>query len=302
MSASLIVLVPLLLLGLVTALCFVGCYHDVTLPVTSFGDYENTIINTPNLVAYWPLDDTSGTTALDLGPNHFNGAYTQGQSVPYNPVDESAAASGAVILNQPGIVVGDQQNNKQSPCIFVDGGFVSVPFQAALNPQPPFTIEAWVVPSWTASDVANNPAYRVVVASGVSSTFQGFALFASPQNYWAAIVGTGSQGVTATPPPGSNQTIAENSLYFLVMTYDGTTLNLWVDPADTSTTPYAQAAASPFAPLPSPIPFYIGTGRPDLPTPLLPFNGYIQDVAFYNVVLDGHTIEDHYMNGLGMTM
>src|ERR1700740_1515184 len=104
MSASLIVLVPLLLLGLVTALCFVGCYHPVTLSVTSFGDYENTIINTPNLVAYWPLDDTSGTTAVDLGPNHFNGTYTQGQSVAYNPGDQSAAASGAVILNQPGIV------------------------------------------------------------------------------------------------------------------------------------------------------------------------------------------------------
>jgi len=37
-----------------------------------------------------------------------------------------------------------------------------------------------------------------------------------------------------------------------------------------------------------------GTGRPDLPTPLFPFNGSIQDVAFYNVVLEAKTIKDHY--------
>jgi hypothetical protein len=34
--------------------------------------------------------------------------------------------------------------------------------------------------------------------------------------------------------------------------------------------------------------------------PLFPFNGFIQDVAFYNVVLDGKTIETHYLNGSAM--
>jgi hypothetical protein len=53
-------------------------------------------------------------------------------------------------------------------------------------------------------------------------------------------------------------------------------------------------------PVPSPVALYIGQGRPDLPTPLFPFNGSIQDVAFYNVVLDNQTIQTHYLNGSGM--
>jgi hypothetical protein len=99
---------------------------------------------------------------------------------------------------------------------------------------------------------------------------------------------------------GNNQTIVQGSLYFLVMTYDGTNLTLWVNPADTSQPPDGHMVVSGYVPVPSPVPLYIGTGRPDLPTPLFPFNGFIQDVAFYNVVLDGKTIETHYMNGMSM--
>jgi hypothetical protein len=54
-------------------------------------------------------------------------------------------------------------------------------------------------------------------------------------------------------------------------------------------------------PVASPIPLYIGAGRPDLAMPRFPFNGWIQDVAFYNVMLDNTTIETHFMNGNAMT-
>lgn len=287
MSASLVVLAPIILLGLVTALCFVGCYTDVQ--VSDFGEYEGTILGTPNLVAFWPLDDTSGTIAVDRGPNNFNGGYI--------------AATGAITLNQPGIVAGDKVNNKQSPCILVDGGFVEVLYQAALNPQPPFTLEAWVVANWTASDP---PAVRTVVESAVPPNAQGFDLFATSDNYWAAAVGTSSGIVQARPAPGSNQTIMLNSVHFLVMTYDGASLTLWVDPVDIKAAPYAQVTQAPgtsFVPAPSPIPLYIGTGRPDLSTgPQNPFNGNIQDVAFYNAVLDLNTIVQHYVNGNGVQM
>ena len=43
-------------------------------------------------------------------------------------------------------------------------------------------------------------------------------------------------------------------------------------------------------------------GRPDEIPPMYPFNGWIQDVAFYNTVLDDTTIQTHYMNGSGMTV
>jgi hypothetical protein len=186
-----------------------------------------------------------------------------------------------------------------------NGGFVSVPFHPELGPPTPgkFTLEAWVVANWTAADAQINPSYRSVVASAAltSGTFSGFGLLANPDNFWTAAIGIGSQDVFTIPKAGSNQTIVQNSLYFLVVTYDGTTLTLWVNPADTSQMPDASVAASGFVPVPSPVPFFIGTGRPDLPTPLFPFNGSIQDVAFYNVVLDGKTIEGHYMNGMSLS-
>jgi hypothetical protein len=85
------------------------------------------------------------------------------------------------------------------------------------------------------------------------------------------------------------------------VTYDGTTLTLWVNPAETTPgSEYAKGPASGFVPTVSPIPLYIGMGRPDRATPLFPFNGRIQDVAFYNAVLDGNTIQTHYLNGSGM--
>lgn len=302
MSTSLIVLIPVVLLAIIPLLCFVGCVFAPNKGVTDFGQYEDAILNTPNLVAFWPLDDTSGTTAVDLGSNNFSGTYTQGPNVSYDPVNKSAAAPGTVSINQPGIVPGDQLNNNQNPCAVFDGGFVTVPFQAALNPQPPFTIEAWVVANWTASDVQNFPAARAVVASANGPMNTGFGLLATSDNYWEAFVGTGSGFVNVRPPVGSNQPIMLNSLYFLVVTYDGTTLTLWVDPADTSAGPYAQATVSGFAPVASSTPLFIGMGRPDLPDGLFPFNGSIQDVAFYNVVLDNSTIETHYMKGNAIQM
>jgi hypothetical protein len=136
--------------------------------------------------------------------------------------------------------------------------------------------------------------------SAVSAASTGFGILATPNNLWSAAVGIGSQFVTVVT--GSNQTIVQGSLYFLVVTYDGTTLTLRVNPADTTQPPDASAAASGYVPVASPVPLYIGTGRPELPTPLYPFKGRIQDVAFYNVVLDGKTIETHYLNGSGMAM
>jgi hypothetical protein len=307
MSASLVVLIPLALLAIITLLCFVGCTLQ-TGGLGDYGKYHDTVAGTAGLVAYWPLSETSGTTAFDAGPNAgtplaFNGTYTQGQNVPYDPVNQSAAATGAVNINESGIVPGDAFNNDLSmpePCPYFDGGFVKVPWNAPLNPAPPFTIEAWVRPHWTANDVQNFPAYRDVVVSADPPANAGYALFATNDNFWGVSVGLGSTNAEARPPAGSNQTILSDTTYYLVVTYDGTTLKLWVNPADTSAGPYAQVAASGFVPLASLVPLYIGTGRPDVPAPLNPFNGWIQDVAFYNAVLDNPTIETHFMNGNAM--
>ena len=303
MSAFLVALTVIGAAAIVWSACYVGCSFDPGSAVSDYYQYQSTVLSTPGLVAFWPLDDTSGTVAADLGPNHFNGTYTAGPDVPTSP--------GTFTLNQANIVPGDTVSMNggpaaPNPCVYFNGGYVSVPWQAALSPPTPaqFTLEAWVVPNWTLADAQNNPSVRAVAgaapALGTPQVFSGFLLFASTDNLWSAAVGIGPQDVIVTT--GNNQTIVQGSLYFLVLTYDGSTLTLWVNPVDTTQPPDGMAAASGYVPIPSPVSFYIGQGRPDLPTPEFPFNGSIQDVAFYNVVLDGKTIEKHYLNGSGMQM
>jgi len=310
MSAALVLLVLIGLAAIVWSACYVGCSLNVAGTLSDYYQYQSTIQGTPGLVAFWPLDDASGTVAVDAGPNNFNGTYTVGPDVATYS-GESDASPGTFTLNQANIVAGDTVSMNggpaaANPCVYFNGGYVSVPWQAALSPPTPaqFTLEAWVVPNWTLADAQTNPSVRAVAgaapALGTPAVYSGFLLFASAANLWSAAVGIGAQDVIVAT--GNNQTIVQGSLYFLVMTYDGSTLTLWVNPADTTQPPDGTAAASGYVPIPSPVPFYIGQGRPDLPTPRYPFNGSIQDVAFYNVVLDGKTIEQHYLNGSGMQM
>lgn len=309
MSAALVLLFLIGMATIVWSACFVGCgFSPQGEQVADRYMYQNDVLSTPGLVALWPLDDTSGTTAVDVGPNQFNGTYTLGPDVPmYNAAQQSDASPGTFTLGQPNIVAGDTVNANPAapnPCVYFNGGFVSVPWQAALGPPqsttPPtqFTIEAWVVPNWTLADAQTNPSYRAVVVSADVANFAGFALLATPDNLWSVQMGIGSQYVVVTA--GSNQTITQGSLYFLVVAYDGSVLRLWVNPADLTQPPDGTANVSGYVPVPSSVPLNIGTGRPDLPAPLFPFNGSIQDVAFYNVALDLKTMTTHYASGLGM--
>jgi hypothetical protein len=298
MSATLVLLILISMAATVWSACFIGC--DVVLGLNEIGPsdaYQNTVTTTSGLVAFWPLDEKSGTVAVDLAPNHFDGTYTMGPVVTmYNAAQYSDVSPGTFVLNQTNIVAGDTENGNPNPSVYFDGGYVSVPWQPSLGPAQ-FTLEAWVKPHWTLADAQTNKSNRVVVASADLASAAGFALFASLDNFWAIQIGIGSQFVTTTFD--NNQMIVQDSTYFLVVTYDGTNLTLWVNPAD-AMQKSTNNSASGYVPVPSPIPLYIGQGRPDLPTPLYPFNGWIQDVAFYNKVLDDKTIETHFMNGSGM--
>jgi Concanavalin A-like lectin/glucanases superfamily len=306
MSAAVVLLTLIGMAAIVWSACFVGCsFHTGNAGY----EYEQTVMATAGLVALWPLNEISGNTAVCLNNNNLNGTYTVGPVVTtYNSLQKSDVSPGTFALNQPNIVPGDSTNGTSNPadlsaCAYLNGGYVIVQWNAALGPPVPgqFTLEAWVVPNWTSADAQTDPSFRVVVStSGAPAAFTGFALFASPDNLWSAAIGIGTQDAVATT--GSNQTIVQGSLYFLVVTYDGSTLTLWVNPADTTQPPDGTAAASGYVPVASPVPLYIGMGSPGSPSPLFPFNGSVQDVAFYNVVLDGDTIEKHYGAGLGIKL
>src|SRR5207244_13267112 len=144
MSAPLVVLLPILLLGIVIVFCFVGCvvlYNFDDYKAAGFTVYSGlTVLGNPAIVAgYWPLDEALDTAeAVDHAPNPVNGKYVDQKtvdlvykspplpavpaiypwplvaSIPNPPgVDiQSADAPGTLTLGQAGLVKGDA---KQPP-------------------------------------------------------------------------------------------------------------------------------------------------------------------------------------------
>jgi hypothetical protein len=176
----------------------------------------------------------------------------------------------------------------RTTCMQTNGGYVSVPFDAALIPTRAegFTLEAWVHVEWSAADTA---AFRVVMSTfGTTGGGQGFALLATPDNNWAALVGNGAGLTQATGAALVFETTNQ-----LVATYDGSNLVLFVNGGQSSpTTPadYHPVTANPL---------YIGAGRPDLPEPRFPFVGKIQCVALYRGALTLDDVIRHFDRGNG---
>jgi hypothetical protein len=287
MSASLLVLIPVVLFGLVTTLCFVGCFLDTSgIQVPSdFGPYENAINTTPKVVGCWPLNDMPpGVTAANIVNSSLNGTYK--------------SAQGTFTLQQANIVPGDFQSGGPTPCASFNGGLVSVDFNDQLN-DAPFTVEAWVKPAWTATDLA----FRGVAASVNGTTTNGWALFATDQNFWAGTIailsGTTPTFFTIT----SSKPIDLTTTSYLAMTYDGITLNLFVGTVGAGTLIVPAPPAMPngkFLPVTQqsgPVPFFIAMSRGDQANGMFPFNGSIQDVAFYNDALGSPVLQSHFTLG-----
>src|SRR6185295_18835450 len=172
MSASLIVLIPVILLGIVGLFCFVGCIlpeYEYVPPYTAYTG--KTILPTGSIIADWPLKqarDTelaaeliSGTDGNYIDPNtvEVGTLYPWPEySIPNgaDPDVLSAAAPGDIKLGQPTIVVGDVDLLPDDPvapaCMVVNGAYVEVPWKDKLIPLTSFTLEAWVRVDWTADD------------------------------------------------------------------------------------------------------------------------------------------------------
>jgi Concanavalin A-like lectin/glucanases superfamily len=339
MSASLVVLLPVILLGIVGVLCFVGCGLQ-TQGLGGFSQYsDTTVLADPAIVGYWPLsEDKDSVPAADrTGPSPNNGQYMDqttsppgsypwpAYSVPTGtgPDVQSAAASGSIAFAQHGIVAGDTVQpandfNNRTPCIVVDGCYVSVPFNPKVNPPTSFTVEAWVRVDWD----KNAPhAWRFVLDARDFDPCTGFGIFAKADDnqpgvyHWAAVMGNGGAGAAGFTLAISDDpaiTLNDPSLpapvtYYLAVTYDGPsqTLILFVDGeqrgpkinpavyAPNTTKPLWIGAAAPYVPM-----------RPQAPgvvaAPLFPFVGAIQDVAIYNAALKSDVILRHYHNGNGV--
>jgi hypothetical protein len=323
MSTSLIVLIPLVLLGVVTALCFVGCaLQTISLPPDFTTYSDTTVLGNPNNVAYWPLWEKMDTVKAVDRKGGSDGNYIDPATTPaFYPWPAasvggapSAAGQGTLQLGQPGIVIGDfvqPANTPLATCIIVDGAFVNVPFNAAINPTKAFTLEAWVQVGWFDTDPF---AFRAVMDCRNESPGQGFALYAAPaigqssDYHWQAFIGNGGAGGSFTTVTSADPIAlmnAEPGPVYLAVTFDGQTLLLFVNGVESAKISPATYVANTSQPL------WIGAGASFLPrrtqmqmpgtlsSPVFPWVGAIQDVALYNTALGGDVILTHFHNGGG---
>lgn len=106
-------------------------------------NYTDTVLS-DSPVAFWPLNETTGTTIHDISGNNYNGTI-----------------SGVYQLNQPSLLKSDEGRS-----IYMSGNNsrIYLPNVAALNNQPyPITLEAWVY-------LTNSANQAIIMAMGNSNS------------------------------------------------------------------------------------------------------------------------------------
>jgi hypothetical protein len=261
MSTSLIVLIPIILLGIVGMLCFTGCGRPFTTgngggeqppPPKPFTEYSGmTVLPTNSLMAYWPLNETKDTVAAVDRKSASNGTYIDANTAPpmtvydwpqynipngANPDVLSAAGAGVLMPGQPGIVKGDVvalPDGSAPACMVVDGAYVEVDvaFKDKFVPPASFTVEAWVRVDWKAGDPN---AFRFVLdMREITPATTGFGICAMAVDnqadvyQWRGILGDGSAtfkfaDTTALKLTLRDPAASAGPVVYLALTYDST--------------------------------------------------------------------------------
>jgi hypothetical protein len=234
-----------------------GC-GNATAGSTAAATYSATVL-ADHPVAYWRMDETSGSTMADTSGNANNGHY-----------------AGTYTLGQPGAIA------KGSVAVAFDGqsGAASVINSPSLQVDT-VTIEAWI-------KKRTNTEYGVYVAKNVEP---GGAAGSS----WFELLNSHHNGrlefrVTSDGAPAvvSNATLALNTWYYVVATYDGAIAKLYVNGKLDSTVKVTAVPKQTADPL------FIGRRTDGL------FNdAALGDVAIYSVALPADRIAAHWQAASG---
>jgi hypothetical protein len=222
--------------------------------------YSEVILATPNLVAYWPLDEVAGTRASDV-VGGYHGTYIS------TPTLGEAGATGT----EPHRSVRFNGSSQ----------WVTMSRASALNPYPLFSVDAWIKVTTTS--------YQAICGWWDGSATNGWDMYVGGQNKLAGDV-CGSSSLR-TSDAGIGSVITDGVWHHVAMTATGTTLTLYVDGA---------VAGSPvtgtwtFSVNPTPqVPAIAGRGAADLP-----FGGTIKQVALYARNLTTAEVAAHYAAGI----
>jgi hypothetical protein len=267
--------------------CRLGTFAVLALLLTSFapfarGDYQATVLS-QGPVAYWRLDETNlpppqPILATNLGSlgGSLNGDLLEG-----------------VIRGGPGLLAGtgvtaDRFTNS-TWLVKTIGSYVNVPYTNALNPNGPFTVEFWAKP--TSAPPLNPPDAPVSVFSTVCSLDtslgpncrMGYVFYIDgASGGWQFRIGN-LDGYLAIATGG---TFTPGGWSHVAGVSTGSNLLFYVDGLPVASTNFNAADFMPN----TNVPFRVGMST----FPNRPFDGWIEEVAFYGTNLDSDTIRAHY--------
>ena len=237
----------------------------------SAADYSTTL-SSLNPIGYWRLNEptqpvvpTYPMTNISTAGSALNGKYY-----------------GVPSLQAPGAVAGDAAASYSGNLQYSE-----TPYNTALNPNGPFTVEFWANLTNVSSGAESGVVSRYITVAGGPTALRGYLFFANNGNStWQFRVYNGTGSTTITD--AGIGTIAANTWYHVVGVYDGANISIYVNGVKTSTTTgtvvYVPNTNSPTR---------IGAGTPET-APSLFLPGSLDNVAIYNSVLSDAKIQSHY--------
>jgi hypothetical protein len=326
---------PLAVLAVLLLFRFIGCHafsaaENPTVETKpgptgdQIPDYPGTVLK-DNPVSYWRLQEkhsaepSPGATANNTpvaggqakdekGTNHGTYKAVKVQPPPPPPpappapnLTDSPPAPGTITLESAGLL---ELTGQQSTSLFIDGGYVEVPFSNSLLLNS-FTIEALVRPEWDPNDANESGRFRSVfthvagdvpVPPATPKAF-GFGLFSGPLPgtaggfpVWQIWLGDGTKFTPIKDPTRDFTPVDFTKTNYLAVTYDAPTkkLNMYVYvqgiDLDSGVAHPVNDFAADFSPAVGKS-LFIGmhpVAQPSAMPLYHPFKGRIQEVAIYN--------------------
>jgi hypothetical protein len=255
----------------------------VTVPLTGYAK----VVVADDPVAYYRLDEPTGSSTAVDAVGSFDGSYdnSKGDITFGVPSGIPRETDKAVDLSDTNAAAGN-------------GSAVRIPYALELNPRGTWSAEAWVRPD--SND--NNGNYRTVFSSlynfNFSAALYGWLIYQHPASAWTLVLYNGTGAPAFFTSDFGHIPLVPGSWYHLVLTDDGTNIQLYVNGVAGSAG--TTVAATGFLPNgvngdPS-----VG-GSPEVlgqrsDNAFNGFSGAVDEVAFYNYALSPAQIAGHFAN------
>lgn len=248
-----------------------------------------TTLQSDNPYSYWPFSEATVAPPLDTVTNSVSPSFGTGYIVADVDQGEPGIVGNSVRFNNPDFSNADNVGDATSK--------VEFPWNAALDPLPPFSVEFWAKPTQISSDTTGLCAVSSMNPYYLSANRSGY-IFYLGVNGWLFRVGGQSSYASPANPSWTGST--KGDWDYVVGEFDGTTVSLYVNGtlAATSTVAPGSFNVNNFAPtrIGSTL-FYgndawSGTGLPGSGN--RGWDGWVDEVGVYNKLLTPSQINAHF--------